>query len=330
MHPGGAAQGSQSEGRAESTEPEPSHVGDPCAQGPDQPQLKVMKAFLRSPREKEHRSRWGAGRPKPGRPGLSPACELGRRSGLKELGARAPGWLAALRGPCLCVKHTAFGRGPRLCGLHPGFHAQGHLCLWTACSLQSVQNDLQALLGSQRSWRRLPSAPPQALALRLPQCSPQPQEAVLPEDESQCRQENVSPLSWVFSLGQDRAFSSGSNCTAASGSVKSGSQDQPRAAGPPSADLPCGPHTVAQTTSQRRELNSWPRLPCVSKNNLPYVTRKLDSDKQRKPFDVKLLITVNTSGKHLGAPIRVLARDLVTGLLEHVHLLPSAPVLGAG
>lgn len=113
MHPGGAARGSQSEGRAESTEPEPSHVGDPCAQGPDQPQLKVMKAFLTSPREKEHRSRWGAGRPKPGRPGLSPACELGRRSGLKELGARAPGWLAALRGPCLCVKHTAFGQGPR-------------------------------------------------------------------------------------------------------------------------------------------------------------------------------------------------------------------------
>lgn len=125
--------------------------------------------------------------------------------------------------------------------------------------------------------------------------------------------------------------SSGSNCTEASRSVKSGSQDQPRAPGPPSADLPCGPHTVAQTTSQRCELNSWPRLPCVSRNEhgLPNVTPKLDSDKQRKPFDVKLLITVNTSGKHLGAPIRVLARDLVTGLLEHVHLLPSAPVPGA-
>lgn len=85
--------------------------------------------------------------------------------------------------------------------------------------------------------------------------------------------------------------SSGSNCTEASRSVKSGSQDQPRAPGPPSADLPCGPRTVAQT-SQWCELNSWPRLPRVSKSEhgLPNVTQKLDSDKQKKPFDVKLLI----------------------------------------
>lgn len=86
--------------------------------------------------------------------------------------------------------------------------------------------------------------------------------------------------------------SSGSNCTEVSRGAKSGSQDQPRAPGPPAADLPCGPHAVAQTTSPRCELNSWPRLPCVSQNEhgLPNVTQKLDSDKQKKPFDVKLLI----------------------------------------